>query len=109
MGEQKKITLEVIEVFGTIDGEDVYPYVNIYDKEEDAREEVGTHQDGLLIIDIQKGWFIKGALDFVDTISNDFYFTKEEAEEDLQERIIPAHEQLGFEVSVISEKEDKEG
>jgi len=98
----KKIELEVIEVWGSIDGENAYPYVNIYDKEEEARKEIGTHQDGLLIVDVQKGWFINGALDFVDTISNDFYFTKEEAEDDLKERLIPSHELRGYQVLIKS-------
>lgn len=96
----KQVELEIIEVWGTIDGEKAYPYVNIYDTEEEARKEVGTKQDGLEIVDVLKGWFITGTEDFVDTISNDFYWTKEEANEDLDNRIIPSHKALGFEVLV---------
>lgn len=99
----KQVELEIIEVWGTIDGEKVYPYVNIYDKEEEARKEIGTKQDGLEIVDVLKGWFITGTEGNIETISNDFYFSKEEAEDDLEERIIPAHKELGFEVIVKKE------
>lgn len=99
----KQVELEIIEVWGTIDGEQVYPYVNIYDKEEEAQKEIGTKQDGLEIVNVIKGWFITGTEDHIETISKDFYFSKEEAEDDLEERIVPAHEELGLEVIVRKE------
>lgn len=98
--DKKQIELKIIKVWGTVDEKGAFPYINIYDTEEDAKKEIRTVIDGLKIVDVVSGWFIEGTEDAIDTLSKDFYFTKEEALDDLQERIIPAHQSLGFEVNV---------
>jgi hypothetical protein len=78
--------MKLKKVFGTVDKEGQYPYVDIFDDETEARAEIGKpREDGLEIVDVVEGFCIVGDDGKCVDESRDFYFTEEEAKEHMEE------------------------
>lgn len=70
--------LKVVKVWGTLDANRELPYVNIYNSEAEAKEEIGSVVDGLEIDGVVQGWCVVANSD-VDVDLEDFHFTYDEA------------------------------
>lgn len=82
-------SIEIIKVWGTLHEEKGFAYIDIYGDESKAREDIGKLVDGFVIKDVIQGWFITGTEE-LDELSEDFYFDREDAVIDLEDRILPS-------------------
>lgn len=64
--------LKVVKVWGTLDSNREFAYVDIYDNEEDAKSDIGKIINGLEIDGVVQGWCVVGD---ADEDLEDFHFT----------------------------------
>lgn len=78
--------MEIKKHWGTVDEQGEFPYVDIFDNEEEARAEVGKrHEDGFLITGVVEGFCIISEDGKCLDESKDFYFSEQEALADLKQ------------------------
>ncbi|MBP3888752.1 MAG: hypothetical protein J6F30_14075 [Cellulosilyticum sp.] len=93
-GEEAITKGEIVEVFATIANGNV-PYIDIYDKEDDARNMIDTIQDNKEIIGYIKGYCLRPIKHkYIYEDSANFYYSVEEA--------IDAAKSLGIDLKYLS-------
>ena len=82
------ISIYIEPVWATVDENGEFPYVDIYDNQEEAQSKIGKEEEeGIVIKGIKQGWHIRGVETYVEQ-PKDFYNTYQEAELDLNRRIL---------------------
>lgn len=82
------INIVIEPVWATVDGDGEFAYVDVYTSQEEAEGDIGKEvEEGIVIRGVKQGWHIRGVEDF-EQESKDFYETYQDAEFDLNERIL---------------------